>query len=595
MTPELDPFGIVYLRPQTKEAIALLDLEVNDAYLWTTLPPPELCDSRLGGIPERISTAHLSAQRSHGPARTMSSESTTGPYSVHPRVLRLGFDTTATHTASGYFFGSSPSCHFKMPNQHNSSSQECYFCIQYNFVSGALLIVAKSTMAVGSVSLKVDQSLLVMADTVIDCGERAFRFIVEFPDLSQCTAAHKHNYDVYVAKFKLPKPPYMATCREQGPPIGSRYRSKAFLGQGSFGEVHKSVHIETGALSAIKMIPLDEEQSTLHEVEVLCKLSHPNIIEYREQFTFHGKLCIVMELAANDLSQHRKARNAPLSLHCIRHIMHQLLKKGIEYLHGKGCMHRDLKPGNILVTEWDPQTDLPTVKLADFGLATYRSAPSSMVGTKGYVAPEVAVEWARRDALPGYRNGNEEYHYDNSVDIWALGKVLFELLAGVPGRRTLPAHNEPARHLAQLMMHPSPTKRPTASECLHHHWFPEKSQNTSQKRKASTLGETVAPPSKRVLHQMSSTTASTTTTLFTTPTPTTATAATSWSSKAEPNTVHHDATVPNLPAGLGPALTGGSPSGCPRTRQPSMRGDGRQSLTHPSDHDEAPKHRFSFR
>ena len=79
--------------------------------------------------------------------------------------------------------------------------------------------------------------------------------MVEFPDLSQCAEDHKRKYEEYVAKFNLQNALYMATSREQDPPIGRLHRSKAVLGHGAYGEVHKAVHIHTGELCAIKKLP----------------------------------------------------------------------------------------------------------------------------------------------------------------------------------------------------------------------------------------------------------------------------------------------------------------------------------------------------
>ncbi len=190
-----------------------------------------------------------------------------------------------------------------------------------------------------------------------------------------------------------------------------------------------------------------------------------------------------MELAANDLLNHRDARKVGkctpfLSLRCVQSVSRQALE-AIQYLHAQGATHRDLKPANILVTEWDPKTDLPTIKLADFGLASLRSEHATFCGTEGWLAPEVEraytmfkkfVEQHDRGVKP------QPFHYTNSVDIWALGKILKELLCDIPASRYVRGKNlapsrEPAMRLVNKMMQEVPGKRSTASECLNDPWI----------------------------------------------------------------------------------------------------------------------------
>jgi len=178
-----------------------------------------------------------------------------------------------------------------------------------------------------------------------------------------------------------------------------------------------------------------------------------------------------VELAANDFYKHRDVRQGSrkpyLPLRCIRHIMHQLLS-GIEYIHSESYTHRDFKPTNILVAQWDWKTDLPTVKLADFGLAG--------INPDLYVAPEIKAEIAQQKQLQkrtatGYKTVNRPVYYDNSVDIWALGRISKELIEKVLNEITargkmMAVNKQPAMQLAQRMMHSSLKERRTASACF---------------------------------------------------------------------------------------------------------------------------------
>ncbi len=190
-----------------------------------------------------------------------------------------------------------------------------------------------------------------------------------------------------------------------------------------------------------------------------------------------------MELAINDLLNHRNARKVGksipfLSPRGIQSVSRQALE-AIQHLHAQGITHRDLKPANVLVTEWDPKTDLPTIKLADFGLASLRSEHATFCGTEGWLAPEVERAYARFKKFAEQHDRGMKApacHYTNSVDIWALGKILKELLCDIPASRCIRGKNiatskEPAMRLIKKMMGKVPKTRPTASECLDDPWI----------------------------------------------------------------------------------------------------------------------------
>ncbi|MCJ1242374.1 hypothetical protein MMC14_010382 [Varicellaria rhodocarpa] len=533
---------ILYLRPQTGQAIAVLDSKDNKPYVEPLAPLPEPIDVRLDGIPDLTSTMHLSSHDfNEEDLKSISRESTPGAYAIHPRVLRFGFHSKQKQPKRGFVIGSGPDSDVKLPYYGKKKFGEgCYFRIHYNFNSGALLITAMETIRIGCTILVKNESLLLMASTSIHCGRRlndyVFEYTVEFPDLSRCTNEHERKYRTYVEELGFPSAPYMATSQDEVlPSIGTNYKSKALLGKGSFGEVHKAVHAQNGNLFAIKQISKEESDSNrdqLHEVKVMSTLSHvspyaiylvssadlqkPNIIQYYDAFTFKDQICIVMELAVNDLLKHRDARKrhgrkSCLTLACIQSIGRQALS-ALEYLHAHRVTHRDLKPENILVTQWDPNTDLPTIKLADFGLAGLKSEHSTFCGTKGWLAPEIERAMARSKALKrqqgkGMKTIARPFRYNNSIDIWALGKILQDLLSDVPSiqllrGKTIPVPKQPAIRLISRMMHEVPEKRPTASECLVDPWMISDNSLTSKRDRSPTPASSSAQPCKRVLQNV---------------------------------------------------------------------------------------------
>ncbi|KAL9119085.1 MAG: hypothetical protein Q9187_004361 [Circinaria calcarea] len=511
--------AILYFRPQTEQAIAVLDLEDNTPYVQPIPPPSEPADIRLIDIPNPLSTTHLSPHDNVQNRKSISRESTPGLNDVHPRVLRFGFDTNQKQPKRGFMIGSGPDSDIKLPyySEKQQVDEGYYFRIHYNFNSGALLLTAMERIQVGLIELLKHQSMLFMTGTRIRCGRRfrsyILEFIVEFPDLQECAEEHERNYQQYMTAIGLPNTPYMATSQDEDPPIGYVHKSKALLGKGSFGEVHKVVNTRTGELCAIKVLSkVDIDKSTegqVHEAKMLSVLSHPNIIQYHDAFAFKGQACIVMELAANDLLKHRDARKHDkrrsfLSSPCVRSVGRQVLS-AIEYLHAQGITHRDLKPENILVTKWDPKTDLPTIKLADFGLASRNLKHTTFCGTKGWLAPEIEQAMAREKIRKRDDIGMKTvpFRYNNSVDIWALGKILAFFLDDIPNDREN-VSKVPGFRLIDKMMREAPEQRPTASQCLEDPWMISDngfSNSLATKRdRSATPTSSIAQPNKKVLH-----------------------------------------------------------------------------------------------
>ena len=214
-----------------------------------------------------------------------------------------------------------------------------------------------------------------------------------------------------------------------------------------------------------------------------------------------------MELAVCDLETWTESMRGGRhqrypSLQCIRSIGQQALS-GLDYLHGKGVMHRDIKPQNILLINCDPEAEDPTIKLADFGLAGLGSKRDTLCGTVDYLAPEIRGPFEKhekheRQMKLGFKTEPLEpvLPYTNAVDIWALGRVLGKLVRkGLPytvhGGKKAPVNQNPAFRLIDRMMQNDPRDRPTAAGCLKDPWIAM--ADTSASRLTGKRGRSPSP------------------------------------------------------------------------------------------------------
>jgi serine/threonine protein kinase len=187
------------------------------------------------------------------------------------------------------------------------------------------------------------------------------------------------------------------------------------IGKGGYSVVYLVEHKRTKRKYALKCAnrfkkDKDRSQRTYIEIEVLKKLKHPNIIRLKGWFEDSETIYLVLEyLSGKDCSKFFK-RELPTKTQ-ICYIMKQLVE-AVMYIHKKGIIHRDIKLENLLIDENF------NIKLTDFGLCAIKEDDFDMlqdsVGTVRYTAPEL---------LKGEG-------YNDSVDIWAIGIILFMLLTG---------------------------------------------------------------------------------------------------------------------------------------------------------------------
>ncbi|XP_060894359.1 serine/threonine-protein kinase TAO3 [Labrus mixtus] len=190
------------------------------------------------------------------------------------------------------------------------------------------------------------------------------------------------------------------------------------IGHGSFGAVYFARNSYSNEVVAIKKMSYNGKQTAekwqdiIKEVKFLGQLRHPNTIEYKGCYLKDNTAWLVMEYCLGSASDLLEVHKKPLQELEIAAITHGALL-GLAYLHSHNMIHRDVKAGNILLTE------LGQVKLADFGSASIASPANSFVGTPYWMAPEVILAM-------------DEGQYEGKVDIWSLGITCIELAERKP-------------------------------------------------------------------------------------------------------------------------------------------------------------------
>ncbi|KAG0493015.1 hypothetical protein HPP92_006413 [Vanilla planifolia] len=205
--------------------------------------------------------------------------------------------------------------------------------------------------------------------------------------------------------------------------IDTKYVPIKPIGKGAYGVVCSSVNRETNEKVAIKKIHnvFDnriDALRTLRELKLLRHLRHENVIALKDIMMPSNRrnfkdVYLVYELMDTDLQRIIKSRQQ-LSNDHLQFFLFQLLR-GLKYLHSANILHRDLKPGNLLV---NANCDL---KICDFGLARTSSAQSQFmteyVVTRWYRAPELLLCCDK---------------YGTSIDVWSVGCIFAELLGQKP-------------------------------------------------------------------------------------------------------------------------------------------------------------------
>ena len=270
--------------------------------------------------------------------------------------------------------------------------------------------------------------------------------------------------------------------QEKGNPK-KKYIPIKLLGNGSFGSVYEAQNTIFQNSVAMKIIDRSDDDSDekeiLNEINILKKLSHPNIVKIFEFYITRGHYYLVTEFCKDgEFFNYIKQKFTENQLA----VLFYQVFSGLWYLHDNKILHRDIKLENIMISgkEKDKATDeeLFWIKIIDFGTAKIfdkNKKEKDVVGSSYYIAPEVLKK-----------------NYNEKCDTWSVGVILYMTLVGkapFDGKDDeeiiykighdnynnkepkLLAHSDEVRDLLSKLLDKDIKKRLSAKEALQHPWF----------------------------------------------------------------------------------------------------------------------------
>ncbi|KAI3339914.1 kinase-like domain-containing protein [Ustulina deusta] len=305
-----------------------------------------------------------------------------------------------------------------------------------------------------------------------------------------------------------PKPPLDPELARSVSVYFRKPGNESVVGSGTYGKVFKGKHVYTNKLVALKRIRMEGERdgfpvTAMREVKLLQSLRHPNIVDLHEVMIERNECYMVFEYLSHDLTGLLNHPTYKLDAAQKKHLAMQLFE-GLDYLHKRGVLHRDIKAANILVSSDG------TLKLADFGLARFYAKRHQL----DYTNRVITIWYRSPELLLG------ETRYGAAVDIWSAACVMVEIftrhaifpgdggeisqlekiynILGTPNRREWPgladtpwfellrpSYRKPnvfadkyrervpaaAFDLLAEMFQYDPVKRPSAADVLEHPYF----------------------------------------------------------------------------------------------------------------------------
>ena len=284
--------------------------------------------------------------------------------------------------------------------------------------------------------------------------------------------------------------------------------NESVVGSGTYGKVFKAIHVYTKSLVALKKIRMEGEKdgfpvTAVREIKLLQSLKHENVVGLQEVMVEKNDCFMVFEYLSHDLTGLLNHPTFKLEHTHKKHFAKQLFE-GLDHLHRRGVLHRDIKAANILIS------NTGQLKLADFGLARFYAKRRQL----DYTNRVITIWYRPPELLLG------ETQYGPAVDIWSAACVMIEIFTkhaifpgdggeisqleklynvlGTPTRTEWPglvdmawfellrpAERKPntfsekyrerltpaAFNLLQEMFQYDPVKRPTAGDVLGHNYF----------------------------------------------------------------------------------------------------------------------------
>ena len=289
-------------------------------------------------------------------------------------------------------------------------------------------------------------------------------------------------HQLFEAEMRIPVSQEILVQQKKGKPSQKFIIGKK-IGKGTFGSVYESKNIIFNSKVAMKIIPKNVDLDVLlikNEIDILKKLSHPNIVRIYEFYESNNCFYLINEHCPEG-ELYKYINNSKLNEQQLAVIFYQVFS-GLQYLHDNKIIHRDLKPENILISK--KEKDLKDgeeyfwIQIIDFGTAKIfekNKKESSIVGSPYYIAPEVL----KKD-------------YNEKCDTWSIGVILYMFLTSMPpfngsnneeivnsimtkdydeNNQKLLTHSKEVRDLIKHLLDKDKDKRLSAKEALNHEWF----------------------------------------------------------------------------------------------------------------------------